>query len=162
MSEQERVEVVRPARKCQDGRLSPFSWVHLYDGKGGSHCGEEYDMGKYVLQVEIVDWDTLSRKPSGLDNLCRKCAAKHFQFDVETVQHGQARAYQDSWYKYNVTDLREGEPRDYKEVLEFCLHWVKWSCHRGVMTHPFQPQFMCLNEHQPGEWRYEVRSLYTG
>lgn len=159
MSEQELARVVRPARKIRDG-LDPFSWVHLDDGHGEPLCGEQYG-DQYVKQLEIIGWGNLGRAKKGKTTLCRKCAQKHFGFEVQTIQHGQARAYQDSKYIYDVTDVAD-EPRDREEVLEFCRRWVCFFYDRADMPHAFAPRLCGFRETKSRVWRYHVERLFTG
>jgi hypothetical protein len=131
----------------------PYGWAHLDDGDGKPLCGViPAPNARYTLRPETVYEG---------ERLCRSCQHVSSGYEIEVVQHGQLRAYGDSEFIYNVTDL-ETPPRDEATVLAYCQEHIKLSYTRLERPSWASPTLMRFSQVESGKWRYHVREAYTG
>jgi len=141
----------------QPGR---FNWVHL-DSDGSPLCGEEYDPDRYTLEHEWVDLDDLHAiREFGDSHICRHCAAHYYNYEVECVAAGQARAYADTIDRYKITDLTGERERD--EVVRFARTHVEYGYWKEEQPGWYSPTITQCTRFPNGVWVYEVTSAYTG
>jgi hypothetical protein len=85
---------------------------------------------------------------------------KNYHLNVETLQSGQAKPYQDSFYRYRIEDKSEPALSKYL-MLDFCMS-LKRSYPADKIPDPFAGRRIKFFEAEPRVWEYEVRSEFTG
>lgn len=93
-----------------------------------------------------------------------------YKFDVETIESGQRRPYEDSYYSYKVIS---NEPEYI--VKTFCMKVLKSSYKKEDMPNPFAGELLefkkitnnnegrdYLDEIKPETYSYKVKTEYTG